>query len=279
MNTKEQAFLSVFRALQTRENNDPAWLLSLREKAADSFATLDFPTTRDEAWKYTNIAPALKPAYRNATTTDVTGVTDQQLRLLTFAETRHSRLVFINGLYAAALSDTSALPGQIITGNLADAPATAGAKQLRDHLAAYADHRGDVFTALNTASLGDGAFVCIPAGQVIETPIHLHFIATATDGPVMAHPRALIVAEPGAMATIIESYVSLSDDIYFTNAVTEIVTGAGASIRHFRLQDESEKAFHVGATQVAQERDSSYTACAISIGAAIARHNLNVTLN
>ncbi|MFN0123098.1 MAG: Fe-S cluster assembly protein SufD, partial [Blastocatellia bacterium] len=42
---------------------------------------------------------------------------------------------------------------------------------------------------------------------------------------------------------------------------------------------ESEKAFHVGATQVAQERDSSYTACAISIGAAIARHNLNVTLN
>jgi Fe-S cluster assembly protein SufD len=111
----------------------------------------------------------------------------------------------------------------------------------------------------------------------VETPIHLLFISTAME-PTVSHPRALIVAGEGAIATVIESYVSLDEDIYFTNAVTEVVAKEGAVINHYRLQEESERAFHVATTQVHQERASNYTSYAISLGGEIARHDLNVAL-
>jgi Fe-S cluster assembly protein SufD len=44
------------------------------------------------------------------------------------------------------------------------------------------------------------------------------------------------------------------------------------------LQEESERAFHVATTQVHQERGSNYASYAMSLGAEIARHGLNVAL-
>src|SRR5262249_10878644 len=66
--------------------------------------------------------------------------------------------------------------------------------------------------------------------------------------------------------------------VYFTNAVTEVVTEEGAVLTHYHLQEESERAFHIGTTQVYQERDSHYTSIAIALGAEISRHNLNADL-
>lgn len=267
-------YLSVSRSLTAARPHDPAWLLTLREKAAESFTALDFPTTRVEAWKYTNLAPVLRPEYRAADPADVARVAADQLALFTFPETRHSQLVFINGLFSPALSDLSALPEGIIVGNLAHTQS----EIIRENLGVYADYRGQIFTALNTASVSDGAFIHIPAGKVVATPIHLRFIATASEAPVIAHPRVLVVAGRGAMATVIESYVALEESVYLTNAVTEVIVQQGAALNHFRLQDESEQAFHISTTQVRQERDSVYSSCAIALGAAFSRHDLNVSL-
>jgi Fe-S cluster assembly protein SufD len=88
----------------------------------------------------------------------------------------------------------------------------------------------------------------------------------------------LIVAGEASIATVIESYVSLGEDTYFTNAVTEVFTAPGARLDHYRLQEESEQAFHIATTQVNQQRGSNYTSYAISLGGEIARHNLNVAL-
>src|SRR5262249_31081886 len=123
----------------------------------------------------------------------------------------------------------------------------------------------------------DGAFVCIPVGKVVETPIHLLFLSTAEE-PFMSPPRTLIVAGEGAVATIIESYASLDEGVYFTNAVTEVVLKEGSVVDHYRLQEESERAFHIATTEVRQERASNYTSYAISLGGEIARHDLNVAL-
>ncbi|HZS07734.1 MAG TPA: Fe-S cluster assembly protein SufD [Blastocatellia bacterium] len=270
---KENNFLSVFSSLAER-TSDPAWLLSLRERAAASFEALEFPTARTEEWKYTNAAPILKLDYRSASGADGKGVTAEGIEKFSFAETRHSRLVFINGFYSRELSDVSVLSGGITVSNFSNAQA----EVIRRHLGAYADYHRQVFTALNTASINEGAFVHIPDGKILETPIHLLFVSTSPGANTISHPRALVVAGRGAMATVIESFVSIADDVYFTNAVTEVVTHEGAAIDHYRLQEESERGFHIGTTQVHQERASSYSSCALSIGSRIARHNLNVTL-
>jgi Fe-S cluster assembly protein SufD len=273
---KERQF-SVYKTLaKMRDARDPAWLVNLRDKAGERFAALDFPTTRDEAWKYTNVAPLVKTAFCQTFELDLMGVTPETIEPFTYAETRQSQLVFVNGLYAAELSNLNALPGALTACNLAGVP-TQLANIVRKHLATQADYFDHTFTALNTANLNDGALVYLPRGQACETPIHLLFLTTAQQ-PSMAHPRALIVAEAGALATIVESYASLDEGAAFTNAVTEVVAQAGAVVTHYRLQAENEQSFHIATTEVAQERGSNYTSCAITLGAALARHDLNLKL-
>ncbi len=273
---EKENYFSAYKLLaQTREGRDPAWLAHLRERASVAFESLDFPTTRDEEWKYTNVAPILKIPYRQVLDLDAKEPAVDEIAPFTFAESRRSQLVFVNGLFSRKLSNLTALPEGVVS-NLAEIPAE-HASVARGHLAAYADYHDETFTALNTASINDGAFVHIPNGKVVETPIHLLFISTAEE-PVASHPRVLIVAGDGAIATVIESYASPGEDVYFTNAVTEVVAREGSVVTHYRLQEESERAFHVATTQVHQERGSNYTSYAISLGAQIARHDLNVAL-
>ncbi len=277
VNEKENYLAAFKRLAESRVGQDPAWLARLREEAAARFEELNFPTTRDEEWKYTSVAPILKVPFHQALAQDGQRATAESVAPFAFQESRQSQLVFINGIYSQQLSNLSAIPNEIVVCNLAAAP-EAHANVIREHLAAHADYRGQVFTALNTASIGDGAFVYVPPGKIVETPIHLLFISTAPEASIISHPRTLVVAGQDAVAMVIESYVSLADDLCFTNAVTEVVAGAGAVIDHYRLQEESERGFHIGTTEVHQERGSNYSSCAISLGGEIARHNLNVAL-
>lgn len=278
---EKENYLSAFKLFaktraQAPKSQDPAWLVNLREKASENFVELDFPTTRDETWKYTNVAPIVKTAFRQMFDMGVHDLTAKSIEPFIFNESRGSQLVFINGLFSRRLSDLSELPEGIAVSNLAEAPEEC-AKIVSDHLGVYANYRDQAFTALNTAVIGDGAFVYIPKGKIVEKPIHLLFVSTA-DEPTVSHPRVLIVADEASIATVIESYVSIGEDLYFTNAVTEVVTEKGAAIEHYRLQEESERAYHIATTEVHQQRDSRYFSCAISLGGEIARHNLNVAV-
>jgi Fe-S cluster assembly protein SufD len=271
---EKNSYFSIDNLLaNTRANNRPAWLINLLEKAGERYEKLDFPTTRDEEWKYTNIAPILKVPYGQPA--DHYVLTQETVAPFTFEESRHSQLVFLNGRFSREFSNLSGLPEGIIVSNLAQALAE-HPKLVSGYLGAYADHQDEVFTALNTAQISDGAFIYIP--KIVEAPIHLLFISTAEE-PFVSHPRVLIVAAEGAIASIIESYVSPGEEVYFTNAVTEVYAAQGSVITHYRLQDESERAFHIATTEVFQERDSSYSSYAISLGGEIVRHNLNVLLS
>lgn len=274
---KENHFSAYKLFAKTREAKDPAWLVNLRHRAGERFEELDFPTTRVEEWKYTNVAPILKTPFRQLLDLELDGLTAESIAPFTFAESRGGQLVFVNGLFARELSNLTGLPSGVTVSNLAEVPAELG-KTVGNHLGVYADYRDQAFTALNTANLGDGAFVHIPKGKAIATPIHLLFLSTSAEATV-SHPRALIVAEEGSIATVIESYVSPGEDIYFTNAVTEVFAAQGAVLDHYRLQEESERAFHIATTEVHQQRKSNYSSYAISLGGELARHNLNVAVN
>jgi Fe-S cluster assembly protein SufD len=259
---------------KTRSGIDQPWLTALRERAGESFQGLSFPTTRDEEWKYTNVAPVLKTQFRQILDLDLSGMPAKRLESLTFPEASESRLVFVNGIYAAELSNTSGLPDDVLVGNLGELTAE-NDRIPTDWVGSLADYRHDTFTALNTALIGDGAVVWLPRGRVIERPIHLLFLTAATE-QIVAYPRVLIVAEEGSIARIVESYVSPQNDTYFNNAVTEVIVNARASLDHYRLQQESDRAFHIGTTRVRQEQASRYRSLVVSLGAEISRHTLSI---
>ncbi len=276
---EKYGFLSAIELLKiARTGQDPAWLETLRHEAGSRFEVLDFPTTRHEEWKYTNIAPLLKLPLQHSLELNREGVTRDMIEPFAFSETRGSQLVFVNGHFVTEQSNLAEMPAGVVVGNLAQLSAHQG-DLLRDHLGVYANYRDDALVALNTALIADGAFIYIPDGIVVEAPIHVLFVATASENSNAAYPRVLLVAGKGATATVIESYVSPDESVCFTNAVTEVYVGECARLDHYRLQEESSNAFHIGTTVVFQESASFYGSCAISLGAKLARHNLTLSLH
>ncbi len=272
----KQDYGADFEALVNNGGGDPHWILPVRRRAMDRFQALGFPTTREEDWRFTNVAPIAHTPFQPAGEGIVSG---RDLAPFIFGHPEWTQLVFVNGRYAAALSSAPALPTGAKVGSLGSL-LVEDSGVLQPHLSRHAPVDLSGFSALNTAFMQDGGVVYVPANVTLERPVHLVFMAAPDAGGTVAHPRNLIVLGAGARASVIESYVSLAPvDTYFTNAVTEVVNGAGAWLEHTRIQRESERAYHVGFTHVDQARDSHYRSFTLAMGGAIARHNLHVRLN
>ncbi|MBV9389935.1 MAG: Fe-S cluster assembly protein SufD [Chroococcidiopsidaceae cyanobacterium CP_BM_ER_R8_30] len=262
-----------------------SWIQELRDRAAAWVRQCILPTTKDEEWRFTDMSFLKQLTFR---------ALPQRLELaasavapLTLSEAAHSRLVFVDGVYAPTLSSVASLPDELVISNLAGLP-LAYRSRVRDYLAT-AQGAAEVFTALNTSGLIDVAVVWVPKHLIVETPIHLLFISTASGTPTISQPRCLVVAESGSSVTLIEDYLNqaniespeegeaeVGEAVYFTNAVTEICLEAGAQVNHTRIERESPAAFHIGKSAITQARNSRYTCNAITLGAKLSRHNLEV---
>jgi Fe-S cluster assembly protein SufD len=134
------------------------------------------------------------------------------------------------------------------------------------------------FEALNTALSGDGAFVSLAAGVVIEAPIELVFFSETGGTPVVSNPRSTVLAGPGSQATIVETHTGLTGDVYCTNTVTEVVLGPGANVAHYKIQDDPVSAFHLALLDVRQDRQSHFSSHVFALGSHIARQEVRAYL-
>ncbi len=250
-----------------------AGLLQELRNNASALAKMAIPTKRDEEWRFTDLSPLLQVEFKKPEI-NLDLVSEINEFILPEAPIR---LVFINGFYSPNLSSVSELPTGLVVSNLAQLPITHRSK-VGQYLATK-EGVTDVFTALNTAGLTDSAVVWAAKNTVVETPIHLLFLSLKSKEATINQPRCLIVAESGSDITIIEEYTNNSSQgqaVYFSNVVTEIFLEQNAQASHTRIQKESAAAFHIGKTAISQARDSRYTCNAISIGAKLSRHNLEV---
>jgi Fe-S cluster assembly protein SufD len=279
--SRENSYQRAFRALQERRQDERvAWLERLRANAMDQFTELGFPSVKDEEWKYTNVAPIAAIDFKPALL-QTTAESDLEAEALTpfrCVETAQSELVFLNGVLRKDLSSLSAVPEDVVTMDLSEAIADERYREIVwKHLAQQADYVADGFTALNTALVSHGAFVYLPKNAVMKAPLHLLFIS---DGAQTASfPRVLVVADENSSATLIESFGSVNDSNYFTNAVVEIVLKDGARLEHYKVQRESVEAFHVATTAADLGANSSYDATTINFGAKLSRHDVHVTMD
>ena len=270
-------YISKFGEFEKRLNGGKESSIHQKRKEALSFfSKLDFPTIKDEEWKYTSLAPLLKynfvPSYEKKT------VSNEFIKSLLFDEMEHSLIVFINGRYSPENSILLNLPKGVIVGSIAEEIKNKNEILLK-HFGKYANHQNQIFTALSTAYTEDGAFIYVPAGKIVEEPIHIIFVTDSISKKVLSQPRNLFVAEKNSQATIIEHYIGNEEEIYFTNAVTEIVTEENAILDHIKLQEESKKAFHIARMEVDQEGNSNFNSHLISTGADLTRNDFNAKFN
>lgn len=277
--TEKNIYESAFRALGEKlGGREVSWLKRLREDAMERFAQLGFPTTDEEEWKYTNLSSLARTAFSPVLESKSPALDAEQLKPFAYAEAGGSQLVFVDGIYSRELSSIEALPQGVVVENLSNALAGEHREVVRERLARYADYNASGLAALNTAFISEGAFLFIPRGVRVESPVHLLFLSTSKASPTVSFPRALIVAEQGSEATVIESYASITDEPYWTNAVVEIVVEEGARLEHYKVQRESLRAFHTATTQVELGKDSSFDTTSIMFGAELSRHDINILM-
>jgi Fe-S cluster assembly protein SufD len=185
--------------------------------------------------------------------------------------------VFVDGRYAPALSDLRSLPPGVTAASLAESLA-ARRDLVEPHLARSMDFQQDAFAALNTAFLGDGAFVHIPRGTVLAEPIHLLYVATPRAVPTITHPRNLVVAGEDSQAAVVEDYVSLGEGVSFSNAVTELVVGPNGVVSHYLIEREARQAFNVSSLRIQQGRSSNVASHSLLLGGALVRNNIHPVL-
>ena len=280
--TKSTNYAAAFKAFRKSRGADgPAWLKNLGDRAWSSFSQLGFPTARrgNEKWKYTNVAPIANAGFGhswdlNPDDDSATG----NLQELVPMEKEWVNVVFVDGRFSSSLSTIPETANGARVTSLREAVKRDGTV-VKQHMAEHASFEEDGFTALNTAFLGDGAFVHVPESCVSSAPVHLVFVTTERALPRVSYPRTLIVVDRNANLTVMETHVGPPDAQYFTNAVTEIAVGDGAQVDHYRLLLDGQQAFHVGTSRIRQGQDSRFTSASFAMGATLARNDFQVLLD
>jgi Fe-S cluster assembly protein SufD len=223
----------------------PGWLLDRRREAFARFEADGFPRAGDEEWRQTNVGPIAATA---------------------FAVTDGSPSLRAEGLPPGALL----LP---LSRALAERPELDAL--LQAHLGAVAPTARRPFAALNAAFAAEGALLVLPANVVAAHPVEI--VHGSGETGEARHPRTLILAGAGSQATVVERFEGRPTAPALTNAVAEIVLGAGAVLHHVRVLDEGE-GWHVGAVAAVQERDSQLHSHNVCLGAALARLDIGSRL-
>ncbi|HEY6548539.1 MAG TPA: Fe-S cluster assembly protein SufD, partial [Vicinamibacteria bacterium] len=244
---------------------------ALRRAALDRFRERGLPTTRDEDWRFTSVAPLARTAFVPAEASKATS--DREIdpyRLPSAVE-----MVFVDGLYAPSLSRVGA--EGVAVASLRECLVGQGAT-VEPHLGRLLGETASPFADLNTALHEDGAVVEVAPRSAVALPIHLLFFSTGK-APVARFPRVLVLARAGSQATLVETYVGTGPAASLTCAVTEIVVEENAVLRRYKLQDEAEAAFHLSTLAARLARNGRFHDLSVSLGAALSRHDLTVTLD
>jgi Fe-S cluster assembly protein SufD len=274
-----EPYLKKFNRFE-KETKQPSWVFPLRKAGMAQFAEQGFPTLNDEDWRFTNVAPIAGLPFEPAFEASAETLSRETVEAATFGKLDAIRLVFVDGHYTPALSAPASsqtpLPAGMVVTHLSAALISHPAL-VEKHLARLNREEKDAFNSLNTAFFQDGGFIYLPAGQVLETPIHLLFLSTGKDGAA-THPRNIVVLEKGAQATILESFGGLRESAYFTNAVSEIVLGESAILEIVKFQDESSSAYHISSFNAHLGKRAHLVAHSIALGAKLSRNNIRTTL-
>ncbi len=262
-----------------RAGRDPEWIAAIRAEAIESFQELGLPITRrgNEEWKYTDIRPLVRQGFSAPTFSEDDTSAALDLESLNVGDSEWCRVVVVDGRYSAELSALDGLPDGVVIGSLAEG-VHSNSDAVRAHLARLADYTEHGFTALNTALAADGALVLIPRMAAIEQPIQVVYVSTERTQGTASMPRTLVIAGEDSSAAIVETHISVSDDAHLTNAVTEIVVGAGANISYCKTQQESESIYNVSTTLVEVGENATFRAMAIDIGGRLTRNNLTIIM-
>ncbi len=251
----------------------PVEIAALQRSALERFLELGLPTTRDEAWKYTNLRRLESRAF---TLPEAVAAVDPDLSTRLLDAAAWQRLVFVNGSFAPAQSTLASETGiriRSLQAILRETPDEGAA--LLGNAEATTSAR---FELLNRAFVEDGLVIDIDASVVFERPLYIVFQSTGAGRPWMISPRVIVRAGSHSRLTLIEHHVSAERAEHFVNVVTHVSLAEGATVEHYLLQQEGAQVIHLGHLHAEIGRNARFISHTQSLGGSLARLDLSAKL-
>ena len=245
---------------------DERHLAAPQRAALDTVLRAGLPGPRSERWKYTSLRALERRSFATAGEAAAPDAAD-------LAQIPAPRLVFVNGFHSIALSDLSELPAGMTLRSRSELDAAdAGLATATD---AGAD---DVFAQINAALARSGVWLHAAAGTNNKSPVHLVFVSVAANSDQAWHLHHQITVEDAATLTIVEHHLGLGAHQHLSNHALQITLGANAALRHARVQHEAGGATLIQRSDVVLAQHADYRRVDLELGAALSRHELNVSL-
>ena len=256
--------IEQYRAIRHALPGDPV----PRDLAVDWLERHGLPTRRVEAWRYTDLRRLWEAGFVVAEP-----VPERAAARLAALLAAHGldadgpaalpRLVFVGG----ALSPTLSRIPESLVGCLEVQPFTGIETAEPPH---------HPLAALNTMLATDGAQIRVAAeqdgGQLL-----LVTLCDGSDGRRTAsHLQHRIALEVGASLAVLE--VAEGEGSYLNGSVLDAAVGAGAHLRHVRLQRDGADASSLSLVRVTVAERGAYDGFNLALGAALARHEVHATL-
>lgn len=262
----------------------PPWLQKLRRSALAAFERLGFPSTNDEEWRFTNLAPLARAPFGlppdDITLAERTAALELEARLGSLGlSSPEPRLVFVNGRPLRRNAGT--LPPGVFFESLGTVLRVSPERVEKPLVAAAAGDRAPAFfAALGDAFLDDGVVLHIPAHTSLPEPLIILHLTTPpgpSEAPRMVHTRHHFTFEENSSATVIEAYLGVGGPS-FLNARTDVTLARSSRLNHIKLQLEGPEAFHVGQLSVAHAPGTRSASHVFSFGGKLARNEVAMTL-
>lgn len=260
----EQLLAWVRNAVEALNASDPQPLRrDVRTQALQALETRGFPSRKDEDWQYTPLNDVLKADYATPAAGSIDASQIEALRPPFAASVQ----VLVDGVWQPDLSD--GLPKGVTLASIeqVDELTLKRWQQL-------ATVERDAFELMNLALLERG--VQLSATGMVDLPVVLLHLYTQSNG--IAAPRHLLRIESQAQLSLIEIHATLQDGAALSVPVMETDVASGGILRHVKLQQVSDQAFHMAHHFLRQQAGSDSASMYAALGGAVSRHMTHACL-
>jgi len=246
--------------------HDESSFSSIRKPAYDLWKKCPVPTTRDEYWKYTRIAPLLNKTY---------GIAEGKESFDTsfLRDLDAYNLVFVNGVFSSEYSSPLVSDKFIITD-------LQSAKENHSNLIDDAfkddseDH--DYFSLLNSAFHQNGPFIWIGKNFEIDKPVRIAHLITDKDR--LVNSKGFVISEHGSSVKIIETWDQEDSLDNLINSKMNYQLEENAQVEVIKVQSIGSKNVLITQDFIDQNDDSRFTSHCVSMEGKMIRNNLNSNL-
>jgi Fe-S cluster assembly protein SufD len=272
---RQEGWVSAALAQAGKLQEGVALPSEVRERVAQArgvWSKVLFPTPRLEAWKYTNTESISKgPFVVSAGPANDAGAVELFEQGVIKGFDTSSIVVFVDGVFSSKYSTIVSEAGVEVTRLSEGTQATRRVGDLGQHCE-------EPFAALATALISDCVCISVRRGHVARTPIQIIHIATnAMHGGVVT-PRVRVDAAENSRVTVVESHVGAQSTRYLSLPMVELCAEQGAVIDYYKVQAESEAAYHVAGVTATQAKDSEIRTHLFAFGGALVRNNAQALL-